>query len=114
MAVIRTHLTINPLKSKLSASGLKSHTTPRYFIQCVVCSAFMTGNDYINQNRTETFKAGDKVVMHTCCEARLPKYKDKLWTCQTDSFLSKGKEEVVFLEDFSGYFAAEFLQRVQS
>lgn len=74
----------------------------------------MTGNDYINQNRTETFKQGDKVVMHTCYEASLPKYKDKLWTCQTDSFLSKGKEEVVFLEGFSGYFAAEFLQRVQS
>jgi len=74
----------------------------------------MTGNDYINQNRTKTFKAGDIVVMHTCYEARMPKYKDKLWTCRTDSFLSKGNEEVVFLEDFSGYFAAEFLKRVQS
>lgn len=73
----------------------------------------MTGNNYINQNRTETFQAGDKVVMHTCCEARLPKYKDKLWICKTDSFLSKGKEEVVFLEDFSGYFATEYLQRIQ-
>jgi len=25
----------------------------------------MTGNDYINQNKTETFKAGDKVVILT-------------------------------------------------
>ena len=36
------------------------------------------------------------------------KKKDKIWTCQTDSFLSKGKEEVVFLDGFSGYFAVEF------
>lgn len=74
----------------------------------------MTDNNYINENKTETFKKGDKVVMHTCSEASLPKYKGKLWTCQTDSFLSKGKEEVVFLEGFSGYFSAEFLQQVQS
>jgi hypothetical protein len=72
----------------------------------------MTDDHYINENRTETFKKGDKVVMHTCYEASLPKYKDKLWTCQTDSFLSKGKEEVVFLENFSGYFATEFLKMI--
>ena len=74
----------------------------------------MTGNDYINQNRTETFKKGEKVVMHNCMEAKLPKYNGKIWTCQTDSFLDRGRQEVVFLEGFSGYFAAEFLQRVQS
>lgn len=70
----------------------------------------MTGNDYISLNRTATFKAGAKVVMHTCFEARIPKYKDKIWTCKTDSFLSRSKEEVVFLEDFSGYFSVEFLK----
>jgi hypothetical protein len=69
----------------------------------------MTGNDYIQQNRTNTFKAGDIVIMHTCYEASLPKYQNKEWTCQTDSFLSKAKDEVVFLENFSGYFSTEFL-----
>lgn len=73
----------------------------------------MTNDNYISENRTETFKKGDKVVMHTCYEASLPKYKGKIWTCQTDSFLDRGKEEVVFLEGFSGYFSAEFLQCVQ-
>lgn len=72
----------------------------------------MTDN-YINQNKTETFKVGDNVVMHTCYEASMQKYKDKLWVCQTDSFLSKGKEDVVFLEGFCGYFSTKFLQRVQ-
>ena len=72
----------------------------------------MTGDSYIEQNRTTTLKKGDKVVMHTCYESKIEKYKDKLWTCQTDSFLSKGNEDVVFLDDFSGYFSTEFLQRV--
>ena len=72
----------------------------------------MTDDNFIKENKTETFKKGDKVVMHTCLEAKSPKYKDKLWICQTDSFLSRGREDVVFLEDFSGYFATEFLQRV--
>lgn len=74
----------------------------------------MTGNDYITQNRTETFKKGEKVVMHSCMEAKLPKYNGKIWTLQTDSFLDRGGQEVVFLEGFSGYFSAEYLQRVQS
>lgn len=72
----------------------------------------MTNDNYINDNRTETFKKGDKVVMHTCYEASLPKYKGKIWVCQTDSFMDRGKQEVVFLENFSGYFSAEFLKRV--
>lgn len=74
----------------------------------------MTNDNYINENRTETFKKGDKVVMHNCYEASLPKYNGKIWTCQTDSFLDRGKEEVVFLEGFSGYFSAEFLKPEQS
>jgi len=64
-------------------------------------------------NKTETFKRGDKVVMHTCFEATLPKYKDKLWICETDSFMNQSNQDVVFLENFSGYFATEFLQRVK-
>jgi hypothetical protein len=70
----------------------------------------MTTDKYINENKTETFKKGDSVVMHTCHEASFEKYKDKVWTCQTDSFLDRGKQEVVFLEDFSGYFLAQFLK----
>jgi len=70
----------------------------------------MTGDYYISKNRTDTFKRGDKVVMHTCMEAIMPKYKGKIWTCQTDSFRDKGGEEVVFLDGFSGYFSTEFLK----
>lgn len=72
----------------------------------------MTDDNYIIQNRTETLKKSDRVVMHKCYEANLLKYKDKLWICQTDSFLSKGKEDVVFLEGFSGYFLVKFLLQV--
>lgn len=58
-------------------------------------------------------KRGDKVVMHTCIEAE--KYNGKIWTCEGDEY-TKGKgvysENVVFLEDFSGYFLTEYLQKV--
>jgi hypothetical protein len=70
----------------------------------------MTTDKYINENKTETFKKGDAVIMHTCYESTFENYKDKVWTCQTDSFLDRGKQEVVFLEDFSGYFSAQFLK----
>jgi len=72
----------------------------------------MAENNYINEHRTKTFKKGDKVVMHTCFEATRPKCKGKIWTCKTDSFTDKGKEDVVYLEGISGYFATEFLQFV--
>lgn len=74
----------------------------------------MTTDNYINENKTSTFKKNDKVVMHSCGEANFPEYKGKLWVCLTDSFLSKCKDDVVFLEDFSGYFLTEYLQVVQS
>ena len=70
----------------------------------------MTTDNYIQENKTETFKKGDKLVMHTCGEASF--YKGKIWICQTDSFLDRGKQEVVFLEDFSGYFSAQYLTKV--
>lgn len=72
----------------------------------------MTTDNYIQENKTETFKKGDKVVMHTCGEASF--YKGKIWICQTDSFLDRGKQEVVFLEDFSGYFSAQYLTKVSA
>jgi hypothetical protein len=57
---------------------------------------------YINENKTSTFKKGDTVVMHSCGEANF--YKGKIWKCQTDSYLDRGKQEVVFIEGFSGCF----------
>lgn len=71
----------------------------------------MTTDTYIQENKTGLFKKGDRVVMHTCHESTLSVYKEKVWICQSDSFLSRDKSEVVFLEDFSGYFSAEFLKK---
>jgi hypothetical protein len=60
-----------------------------------------------------TLKKGDKVVMHTCMEANNPKYLGRIWTCKTDAYRNKGYDyDVIFLEGFSGSFAAEFLQKV--
>lgn len=55
--------------------------------------------------------------MHTCHESTLPQYKGKIWNCQTDSY-KRGNEdigfqELVFLEGFSGAFAANFLALVK-
>lgn len=72
----------------------------------------MTTDTYINENKTATFKKGDTVVMHSCGEASF--YKGKIWTCQTDSYLDRGKQEVVFLENFSGCFSAKYLQPVHT
>ena len=69
----------------------------------------MATDKYINENKTATFNKGDRVVMHSCAEASF--YKDTIWTCETDSFLDKGKEEVDFLEFFSGCFSTQFLKR---
>lgn len=60
------------------------------------------------------FKKGDKVVMHSCNESKLPKYKGKVWTCRTDSFIAKCGDEVVFLDGFRGYFMACYLVIVKT
>lgn len=70
----------------------------------------MTDDNYIAQNRTDRFRKGDSITMHTCAESRLPKYKDKVLVCQTDSFLCKGGDEVVFIEGVSGYFLTKYLK----
>jgi len=61
----------------------------------------------------ELLKKGNKVVMHTCIEAE--KYNGKIWTCKTDEYI-KGegiyKQNLVFLEGFSGCFSTEYLQKV--
>ncbi len=74
----------------------------------------MTTDKYISENKTETLKKGDIVVMHSCYEATLEKYKDKTWICQTDSYMDRGNQEVIFLEGFNGCFAVEYLKLVQN
>lgn len=74
----------------------------------------MTTEEYINNNRTATFKKGDTVVMHSCGEAKCKEYKGKLWTCQTDSYLDRCNQEVVFLNGFSGCFSVKYLQFVNT
>lgn len=91
-----------------------SHNTAITYTNCCVQYFIMTTDNYINENKTATFKKGDTVVMHSCGEAHFPKYKGKIWTCQTDSYLDRGNQEVVFLEGFSGCFSAKYLQSVQS
>ena len=59
----------------------------------------------------DKLKEGDKVVMHTCAESDLPKYKNKLLTCTSDSFI-KNENHVVFLKEVSGYFLVDFLQKI--
>lgn len=68
----------------------------------------MTTQDYINNHKTSTFKKGDKVIMVDCHEADY--YKDKEWTCLTDSYISKSDVHVVHLEGFAGAFAVEYLK----
>ncbi|AXS61578.1 hypothetical protein [Bacillus velezensis] len=53
---------------------------------------------------------GELVVMHTCYEAS--QYDGRIWSCTSDEFTSHSGAKVVFLEGFSGYFLAKFLQRV--
>lgn len=75
----------------------------------------MTTENFINENKTGTFKKGDKVVMHGCYEATFEKYRNKVWVCQTDSYLRKSpyeNQELVFLEGFSGCFAVQYLKPV--
>jgi len=62
----------------------------------------------------ELLKKDDKVVMHTCMESEGKNYS-RIWSCETDEFI-KGdgvyKQNLIFLEGFSGYFATEFLQKI--
>jgi len=54
---------------------------------------------------------GDKVIMHTCAESRLDKYKDKEFTCLSDPWNLCGSE-VVLLDGVRGGFATEYLKKV--
>lgn len=72
----------------------------------------MTTDKYIQENKTQTFKKFDRVVMHNCHEATLEENKYKVWLCETDSFLAKGNDEVVFLKGFSGSFLVKCLKKL--
>lgn len=58
----------------------------------------------MDKKEIKNFKKGDHVVMHSCHEANLDEYRGKIWECITDSYLDKGKNEIVFLKGFSGAF----------
>ena len=57
-------------------------------------------------------KKGDKVVMHTCIEAKA--HDGTVWTCTTDEYqqYSEHSYTVIMLEGFSGSFATKYLQKV--
>lgn len=51
--------------------------------------------------------------MHGCAEVSLVKeYRNKVWTCLTNSFLDRAKDEVVFLDNYSGCFLVRYLKSV--
>lgn len=70
----------------------------------------MQTKEIIEKTKTDTFKEGDIVMMHSCYESTLEEYKDIKWTCLTSSYISKGGDEVVFLDGFSGAFFVKYLQ----
>lgn len=53
---------------------------------------------------------GDEVVMHTCSEATLEKYKDKVFRCLSDPWDLCGSE-VILLDGVRGGFATEYLRK---
>lgn len=59
----------------------------------------------------KNLKPGDKVIMINCAEARMDKYKDKVFTVRSEPWDLCGSE-VVLLEGKSGGFATRCLKRV--
>lgn len=55
---------------------------------------------------------GEKVIMHSCYEARKPQYANKVWTTASEPWDLCGSE-VIMLEGYRGGFATEFLRRVE-
>jgi phosphotransferase system IIA component len=58
----------------------------------------------------ELLKKGDKVVMHSCIEAK--EENGKVFTCITDEQKFKDGDMVVFLDNYSGSFLTKYLQKV--
>lgn len=63
--------------------------------------------EYISENKTNTLKKGDIVLMHTCGESEI--YKQKYWECKTDSYMDKSGQEAVFINGIVGSFLCKFL-----
>jgi hypothetical protein len=57
-------------------------------------------------------REGDRVIMHTCGESRLEKYKDKTFTCTSEPWDLCGSE-VIMLDGVRGGFATEYLRKVK-
>ena len=57
-------------------------------------------------------KPGDKVKMVDCAEARLEKYRDRIWEVDSEPWNLCGSE-VVLLQGFRGGFATKFLRKVE-
>ncbi|WP_312118292.1 hypothetical protein [Brevibacillus reuszeri] len=65
------------------------------------------------EKKTDTgLKNGDQVVMHTCMEAKNPKYAGKIWTVSSEHEWELCGSMVVMLEGFSGAFASQYLQKL--
>lgn len=61
----------------------------------------------------DKLKPGDKVIMVNCMEARMDKYKGKVFTVRSEPWNLCGTEAVL-LEGKSGGFATEFLYKVDT
>ncbi len=78
----------------------------------------MVTPEFIDKNKTETLKKGDKVVMINCMEAK--RHNGMVWECLTDSYKRESRfipkdevDEEVFLQGFSGAFYVKYLQLVK-
>ena len=58
---------------------------------------------------------GDKVVMHSCAEAKMDKYKNKVFTVAIEPWIIGAHTEIVLLlEKSGGGFATQCLKKVDS
>jgi len=61
----------------------------------------------------KNLKPGDQVKMVNCCEAKMDKYKDKVFTVRSEPWKLGHGEEVVLIEGVSGGFSTGCLERVK-
>jgi hypothetical protein len=56
---------------------------------------------------------GDKVVMHSCAESKMDKYKGKIFTVASNTWVIGSHSELVLLKEKpGGGFATMFLKKV--
>ena len=58
----------------------------------------------------DELKVGDKVVMHTCLEAK--RYEEKFGLVEQSNLKQVVVHKWCVLEGFSGYFSVKYLQRI--